>query len=145
MRWVVAGHSFGAVLACEIAGNPPGQVSGVVLIGSSHPRDVDLSHSHLDITKVTATHDGLASPDRVKANASKLRPQTRWIEIEGGNHSQFGYYGFQLGDHRATISRAEQQDRTVEALLEALGRATAGGDYDAAIRVTPSALPKAKL
>jgi hypothetical protein len=145
MRWVVGGHSFGAVLACEIAGNPPEQLAGVVLIGSSHPRDQDLSHSTLDITKVTATRDGLASPDRVKANAPNLPPQTRWIQIDGGNHSQFGYYGFQFGDHRATISRADQQDLTAKALLEALERASGSRDYGSATRVSPSTLPVPEL
>lgn len=37
--------------------------------------------------------------------------------IDGGNHSQFGYYGFQLGDWPATIGREEQQRRTLDALI----------------------------
>jgi hypothetical protein len=61
----------------------------------------------------------------VKANAKYLPPQTRWVVIEGGNHSQFGYYGFQLGDNRATISRSAQQAATLEAILGTLGRASA--------------------
>jgi hypothetical protein len=48
-------------------------------------------------------------------------PRTaRHIRIDGGNHSQFGSYGFQPGDWPATISRAEQQRLTLEATLEML-------------------------
>jgi hypothetical protein len=50
--------------------------------------------------------------------------------IDGGNHSQFGYYGFQLGDHRATVSRAEQQAQTIRALLHAMSRAGVSADDD---------------
>ncbi|MDQ3006047.1 MAG: alpha/beta hydrolase [Chloroflexota bacterium] len=72
------------------------------------------------MTKVYATNDGLASVDEVEANAQYLPDDTTWILIEGGNHSQFGYYGSQLGDNAATISRERQQELTVEAILAAL-------------------------
>jgi hypothetical protein len=29
------------------------------------------------------------------------------VPIEGGNHAQFGWYGFQDGDNAATISRVQ--------------------------------------
>jgi hypothetical protein len=38
-------------------------------------------------------------------------------EIAGANHAQFGYYGMQLGDSSATISREEQQRQTAVAIL----------------------------
>jgi len=40
------------------------------------------------------------------------------------NHAQFGYYGPQLGDGRATISRAEQQRQLVELLTAELHRSS---------------------
>jgi pimeloyl-ACP methyl ester carboxylesterase len=119
-RWVIAGHSVGGVVTCRIASEHAELLSGIALLGTVHPRDVDLSHLVIPVTKVTATNDGLATSAEVRANAKKLPPQTRWIEIEGGNHSQFGYYGFQLGDNRAAISREVQQAQTVNALLELL-------------------------
>jgi pimeloyl-ACP methyl ester carboxylesterase len=102
-------------------------LDGLVLIGTSHPRDFDLSGLTIDVTKVFASNDGLATPAEVKANARRLPPQTRWVNIEGGNHSQFGYYGFQLGDRRATISREAQQSATRQALLDALSRVATDG------------------
>ena len=40
------------------------------------------------------------------------------VEIEGGNHAQFGNYGPQKGDLPAAISAEEQQRQTVEAIKE---------------------------
>jgi hypothetical protein len=40
----------------------------------------------------------------------------------GGNHSQFGRYGHQLFDGRATISREEQEALTRSAILLALSQ-----------------------
>jgi hypothetical protein len=43
------------------------------------------------------------------------------VRIEGGNHSQFGWYGFQPGDRWASISREEQQAVVVRELRRAVG------------------------
>jgi pimeloyl-ACP methyl ester carboxylesterase len=119
-RWVVAGHSRGAVVASRVAANPPQGFAGLVLIGTSHPRDVDLSGLAVPVTKIVGTRDGLASPGEVEANRAKLPPSTRWIWIEGGNHSQFGWYGFQPGDRRATVSAREQRSAMIRGTLETL-------------------------
>jgi predicted alpha/beta-hydrolase family hydrolase len=123
MLWVVGGHSRGAVVACNLAaeGAP---IAGLVLVGTSHPRDVDLSRLSLPVTKIVGTRDGLASEEEVKANQVKLPPHTRWVWIEGGNHSQFGWYGFQPGDSRAHIPRATQQRVMTDAILVALAGAS---------------------
>ncbi len=98
------------------------QFDGLVLIGTSHPKEeaFDLSNTTLSVTKIYASNDGLASVEEVKANATYLPDDTNWVLIEGGNHGQFGYYGAQLGDNSATISREQQQKLTVEAVLTAL-------------------------
>jgi len=123
--WVLGGHSRGAVFALDYATDHPRQLAGLVLIGTTHPRDIDLYKSKLPILKIVATHDCVASLERVMANARLLPPSTQWVRIEGGNHRQFGYYGYQLGDCGATISRESQQTQTATALtrfLETAGR-----------------------
>ena len=122
LRWVLAGHSRGAVVASEEWPNlaPVPVLGGLVIIGSSHPRDVDLSKLAVPVTKIVGTRDGLASPREVEANRHLLPPSTRWVWIEGGNHSHFGWYGFQPGDHRATLPAAEQRERMTAAVLGAL-------------------------
>jgi pimeloyl-ACP methyl ester carboxylesterase len=124
-RWVVGGHSRGAVVASTFASRPPRGFAGLLLVGSSHPRDVDLSRLEVPVTKVAATRDGLASRPEVEANAHLLPPTTRWVWIDGGNHSQFAWYGFQPGDRLADLPRTDQQRATVEAML-ALLREVAG-------------------
>ena len=97
-----------------------------MLIGSSHPCDVDLSALRIPVTKVVGTRDGLASPGEVEANRSKLPAHTRWVWIQGGNHSQFGWYGFQPGDHRATIDANLQRALMIDAVLDVLRNASVG-------------------
>jgi predicted alpha/beta-hydrolase family hydrolase len=124
-RWVLAGHSRGAVVASELAAAEPARMGGLVLIGTSHPRDVDLAALAVPVTKIVGTRDGLASPPEVEANRRLLPASTRWLWIEGGNHSQFGWYGFQPGDRRATLPASEQRQRMTAAVLAALRLADA--------------------
>lgn len=118
--WVVAGHSRGGVIACRVAATHPSLPAALVLMGTSHPVDRDLSGLRFPVTKIYATHDGLATVEKVEANRGNLPAATRWVKIEGGNHGQFGWYGRQFGDGKATISREEQQARTIETLLGVL-------------------------
>ena len=118
--WVIAGHSRGAKIAALLVRQPTPRMIGLILLGSTHPRDFSLADTRLAVTKIYGTADGVAPAAKVLANASLLPVGTRWIPIEGGNHNQFGYYGFQPGDSWASISRADQQAATLGAMLLAL-------------------------
>ena len=127
-RWVLAGHSRGGVVATNLASAPLDGLAGLILIGTSHPRDVSLAGLRVPVTKIIGTRDGLASVAEVEANAHLLPAGTHWVRLDGGNHSQFGWYGFQPGDRRATMSAVEQRRRTIESVLDALRTvATAAG------------------
>ncbi len=121
-HWFVGGHSRGAAIASRFAYAHGDSFDGLILIGTSHPKEqaFDLSNSTLAVTKIYASNDGLASLDEVEDNAIYLPIDTTWILIEGGNHSQFGYFGKLLGDNPATLSREQQQELTIEAILSAL-------------------------
>lgn len=119
-RWVIAGHSLGGALAARMVRDAPPEVGALVLIGTTHPKEHDLSSLAISVTKVYGTADGVAPAERVHANAALLPKATRWVDIRGGNHSQFGHYGHQILDGDATISRGEQQRITREAILDAL-------------------------
>ena len=121
-RWIIAGHSRGAVVAARLAATQRAGFGGLVLIGTTHPRDVDLSALTATVTKVVGTRDGIARPEDVEANRAMLPPATHWVWVEGGNHSQFGWYGFQPLDRRATIPAAVQRTTMIRAVLDALGR-----------------------
>jgi pimeloyl-ACP methyl ester carboxylesterase len=123
-HWVISGHSLGGALACRVAQSDPKAFSAMVLVGTTHPKQDDLSSLPIAVTKVYAANDGVAPPNRTLSNKGLLPKETQWVEIKGGNHSQFGYYGHQLFDGKATISRETQQIATRSALLEALTKAT---------------------
>ena len=101
----------------------PNAFSAMVLVGTTHPKQDDLSSLPIPVTKVYASNDGVAPPNRILFNRRLLPKDTQWVEIKGGNHSQFGYYGHQLFDGKATITRETQQTATRSALLEALTKA----------------------
>lgn len=92
----------------------------MVLIGTTHPKEDDLSFLQRPVTKIHASKNGIAPPERMLANRALLPQQTTWVEITGGNHSQFGRHGHQLFDGAATISREEQERITRSAILEAM-------------------------
>ena len=119
-RWVIAGHSRGGGVAARMVLNDPSSIAGLVLIGTSHPRDLNLAHVLLPVTKVYGTRDTVVGADALQQTSGNLPPATRMVEIDGGNHSQFGYYGFQPGDSAATIPRETQQRLTRQALTDAL-------------------------
>ena len=121
-NWFIAGHSRGGAIAARFAHQHSDSVDGLILIGTSHPKEAaySLANATFPVTKIYATNDGLASVSEVEANAVFLPTKTHWVEIEGGNHAQFGYYGYQLSDGQAEISREQQQALTVEAILTAL-------------------------
>ena len=120
-RWVIAGHSRGARHAARFAAAQSARVAALVLMGTSHPRDRDLSTLPIPVMKIAATNDGVVGEAQFERRL--LPATTMWVRIEGGNHAQFGFYApYQLFDRRATISREVQQDQTLAALLTLLAR-----------------------
>jgi pimeloyl-ACP methyl ester carboxylesterase len=120
IRWILAGHSRGGALAAQFVHERGPAAAALVLIATTHPRERDLSSLPIPAIKIYGTNDGIAAYAEMRKNAGLLPPGTEWIAINGGNHAQFGYYGFQLGDGRATISREEQQKMLLRALRQTL-------------------------
>ena len=119
-RWVTAGHSLGGSMAARYAARNPDQVSGLILLASYPIESDSLAGLETRALSIYATLDGLATPADIDAARAFLPLDARYLAIEGGNHAQFGWYGVQDGDGQASISRAEQQARTVDAILEFL-------------------------
>jgi len=124
--WAVGGHSLGGAMAARYASVHLDRVEGLVL-WASYPADANslAGRSDLAVVSVYGTLDGLTEGDEIAASRALLPASTRWVEIEGGNHAQFGWYGAQKGDLLASISHEEQQRIAVEAavaLLEELSQ-----------------------
>ncbi|NIR65202.1 MAG: alpha/beta hydrolase, partial [candidate division Zixibacteria bacterium] len=69
---------------------------------------------------ISGSLDGLATQEDIAAAKNLLPADTTWIEIAGGNHARFGYYGPQNGDNSASISQEEQQETIVNATVQFL-------------------------
>ena len=96
-------------MASQFVYENPNLMKGLFLLGTSHPRDFDLSKRILSTIKLYAEFDGLASVPEVMENKNKLPKNTELVKINEGNHSQFGHLGKFLTDETAEISLAEQQ------------------------------------
>lgn len=120
-NWVVGGHSLGGSAASIYAENNLEMVDGVVFV-ASYPVGDALVDSGLIVTSIYGTNDGLATVENINESRGNLPATTTFVEIEGGNHAQFGYYGEQGGDNPATISHEEQISQTVDAILSVLNR-----------------------
>jgi len=122
--WAVGGHSLGGVVAATYATNHPDRVDGLVFF-ASYPADDGLKNTAIQVISIYGTNDGLASPEQIDESRELLPADSLFVPVEGGNHSQFGSYGFQDGDGIATISAEEQWAEVVEAtahFLESLVR-----------------------
>lgn len=117
VNFVIGGHSQGAKMAAQLVFENPDVFKGLFLIGTSHPRDIDMSNQNISCIKLYAEKDGLASVDEVLENRSRLPRNTKLLLIKGGNHSQFGYLGKLLMDNSADISLEEQQQQTLDYLV----------------------------
>jgi pimeloyl-ACP methyl ester carboxylesterase len=124
---VLGGHSRGAALSARFTDRHGRELAGLLLIGTTHPRDEDLSALTIPVLKISGTRDCVADAESSAANRSRLPPQTQWVSIEGANHAQFGYYGSQLGDCSATITRTDQQQQTLATVVAWLTSVDAGG------------------
>ena len=116
-HWAVGGHSLGGVAAAAYASTHP-DIDGLVL-WASYPSNDALKTSRLKVLSIYGTQDirGVTPFE----NSQELLPvDTEYVVIQGGNHSQFGDYGLQSGDHEATITSADQQKQVVDATAQFL-------------------------
>ncbi|HOJ10973.1 MAG TPA: alpha/beta fold hydrolase [Clostridiales bacterium] len=104
-NWYIGGHSLGGAMASSYAEKNNNKLKGLILLGAYPVNDSD-------ITTITI----YGSEDKI-LDKSKLENTGNMLEILGGNHAYFGNYGEQKGDGIAFITREEQQEETVEAII----------------------------
>ena len=113
--WTIGGHSLGGAMAAHFARLHLQEIKGLVLWAAYPSAADDLSTAALPVLCVSGSRDGLATPAKIAAARPLLPPATVYRPIDGANHSQFGSYGMQMGDHAATITAADQRDLVVQA------------------------------
>lgn len=102
--WYIGGHSLGGAMASNYASKNQTKVAGLILMGAYIYGDYPAENA--------LTIFGTLETDV----ADQIDYIENVVEIDGGNHAQFGHYGKQKGDPDATISREQQQKITADAI-----------------------------
>ena len=111
--YYMMGHSLGGVVASSYAsGNS--KIKGVILLASYTTKSL----SDKDVLSIYGSLDGCLNRNAYEKNKKNLPSNYSETVIEGGNHAQFGLYGSQSGDKKATISYEMQQFIAINAIIE---------------------------
>ena len=117
-HWIIGGHSLGGVIAAKYAAIS--DFDGLFLLAAYS--DTDLSDKDIAVSSIYGDADGVLDMDDYEAGKRNLPAGLIEHVIKGGNHSQFGSYGLQEGDGKASISAGEQRAQTVRFVLEDLAK-----------------------
>ena len=133
-KWVIGGHSMGGVAASayirnNIDNSYTRKMAGLAIwatyLGNA---DFDIiNDAKIPAVSIYGSNDGLASVGEIEAGKPYMPPKSEYIEIQGGDHTYFGWYDtspdpLQPGDNPATITRQEQQTQAIAATLDFLDK-----------------------
>lgn len=118
--WWLAGHSLGGASASIYTKENTEMIEGVIFLAAYPSDNSDLSDSGLGVLSIAGSLDGIINTEQYEETKALLPEDTLYNEIEGGNHSNFGSYGFQEGDSKSEMSREEQQEETVQVISDFL-------------------------
>lgn len=114
--FAVGGHSLGGLTASEYVFEHPDD--GLVMI-SAYPYGTSLKEHRAPIMTIYGSEDPLSSEEEILEARDEFVPESgMYRRVEGGNHGQFGWYGEQSGDGKATITLEQQQALLLEHTLE---------------------------
>lgn len=109
------GHSLGGTCASMfLSSNNDPHFKGIVFLASFPNKKLNDSYRCLSIY---GTNDMVLNKGEYNNNLANFPSGYKEIVIEGGNHSNFGDYGFQRGDGVATLSKEEQTNIAKDAVV----------------------------
>ena len=114
-HWYIGGHSLGGVMAAEYAAKHSSKLSGIYMLAAYPVKPLS---EKTKAVIIYGSEDGILNMKKMLCAKKYLPDESHEYVIEGGNHSQFGNYGSQDGDGIAGISSEEQQQKTVEIILQ---------------------------
>jgi len=114
--WYIGGHSPGGSMAASFAADHAEDFDGLILLASYST--ADLSETELEVLSLYGSEDGVLNMEKYGQHRTNLPEDTTEALISGGNHAQFGGYGYQDGDGEASITAQAQLAFTLQALLD---------------------------
>lgn len=118
LNWYMAGHSLGGSMAAKYTYKNQKSIDGLLLL-ASYSVD-DLSGYSGRVISIVGTKDMGIDSSKLDETSKNLPYDYELFLIEGGNHAQFGDYGFQKGDFVADILPEEQLKLIIDKMLEFL-------------------------
>lgn len=97
--YYMSGHSLGGVVASSYASKTD-KIKGVILLASYSTKSL----SNKKVLSIYGTNDGVLDRKSYDKNKKNLPNNYSELVITGANHSQFGLYGLQNKDEKASIS-----------------------------------------
>ena len=117
-RWFLAGHSLGGAMAAQYASSHAQTLSGLFLLGAYTASD--LTAASFPVVYLYGSQDGVLNRDKLEKGLVKSPSGAVSVELDGGNHAQFGLYGPQKGDGEATISAEAQQTAAADEMMRVI-------------------------
>ena len=114
--WFLGGHSAGGAAAIMYAARTEVQIDGMFLLAAYGSPDDDLSASSLPVLSIFGTNDGVTTLDEIDTSKLTLPATTLYVELQGANHAQFGYYGDQDRDFTSDIAQEDQHQLYTSAI-----------------------------
>lgn len=111
-HYFMAGHSLGGAMATIYANNHD-NIDGLIFLASHSTDEINVP-----VLSIYGTNDGVMNFESYNESKPLWKDNVTELVIPGGNHAQFGYYGNQSGDGIANITAEEQQNLSVDAILE---------------------------
>jgi len=126
-KWVLAGHSVGGASIAQYT-HEYGGIAGLVMLAALGHTRYPLDDTHnVKVLSLYGGKDTHLPPERILVEHFDLLPaDTSYVEIEGGNHTQFGWLDpvpdLYIGnDGPADITYQEQQDIIAQYIIDFLG------------------------
>lgn len=110
-HYFIAGHSLGGVVASAYV-NATNNTDGVILLATYPTEKISKP-----VLSIYGTNDNVLNKEKYDVAKPLIKGNFTEVIIKGGNHAQYAYYGNQSGDGKANITAENQQNQTVNAII----------------------------
>lgn len=118
-HYVISGHSLGGVTAVDYVNYNPND--DLILLASYPQEFTSIEDQDTRVTSIYGTNDCQISQEDIEGSRLRLPAHTKFVEIVGGNHQQFGWYLDDVPPEcQATENREYQTSIIIDEMIEML-------------------------